>query len=143
MEKVCTRENVYNLLNCAIAQNSIQAKKIKKLLTRFENDSEVIEVRKIYNSIKHRGMMYFQGFCKGDISKFLFDKSVEMPLKREVYDSNIIQELLLSYHEKFENYFIELIDMIMPNDYKINKVGVGEYMTVVSEIKKIQEECEK
>ena len=87
--------------------------------------------------------MYFQGFCTEDISKFLFDKNVEMPLKREVYDSVSIQKLLLSYHEKFEKYFIKLIDMIMPSDYKINKVGVVDYMIVLSEIKKIQEECDK
>ena len=143
MEKICTGESVHIQLNCAIAQKSKQAERIKELLTRFENEPEVIEVRKIYNSIKHRGIMYFQGFCTEDISKFLFDKNVEMPLKREVYDSVSIQKLLLSYHEKFEKYFIKLIDMIMPSDYKINKVGVVDYMIVLSEIKKIQEECDK
>lgn len=139
MEKMCTRETVHAQLNCAIAQNSEQADKIKRLLTRFEKDEDVIKVREIYNSVKHRGMLYFKGFSKEDLSKFRFNKDVDIPLKREEYDPDSVQDLLLSYHEKFEDYFNELIHIIMPDDYKTNTVGLIDYMIVVSEIEKIKE----
>lgn len=140
MEKECTAENVHSQLNCAIAQGSEQAEEIKRLLTEFENDLVVIELRKIYNSIKHRGILYFQGFCEKNLFKFLFDESVEMPLQREAHDPEVIQNLLLSYHSKFEDYFDKLIRLIMPKDYKKNKVEVIDYIYVLAEIKKIQEE---
>lgn len=61
-----------------------------------------------------------------------------MPLQREVYDPDKIQDLLLAYHEKFENYFNELIHIIMPEDYKENNVHVINYINVIAEIKKFR-----
>ena len=138
MEKLCTEDNVHSQLNCAIAQNVDKAKRIKDLIICFGDEKTVREIRSINNSIKHRGMMYFKGFSKEDISKFLFDPNIEMPLKRETYDPNYIQELLLSYHEKFEEYFNDLIALIMPIDYKNNDVGIINYISILDEIKKIQ-----
>lgn len=138
MEKLCTEDNVHSQLNCAIAQNVDKAKRIKDLIICFGDEKTVRDIRSMYNSIKHRGMMYFKGFSKEDISKFLFDPNIEMPLKRETYDPNYIQELLLSYHEKFEEYFNDLISLIMPIDYKNNDIGIINYISILDEIKKIQ-----
>lgn len=140
MEKVCTAESVHTQLNCAIAQKVTQAEKLKGILTKFENDPVVKEVREIYNSIKHRGMMYFKGFAKENLFKFLFDQSIEMPLQREKYDPKSIQDLLLTYHEKFKVYFEDVISTIMPEDYKNNNVDVINYISVIAEIKRIKEE---
>lgn len=140
MEKACTSDSLNAQLNCAIAQNIPQAGEIKKILTKFGNDNIVKDVRRINNSIKHCGMMYFRGFCKESFFEFLFDQNIEMPLQRDIYEPDEIQELLLSYHEKFENYFNELISVIMPADYKNNKVKVIDYINMLAEIKKIQGE---
>lgn len=138
MEKSCTSESVHMQLNCAIAQQSKQAELIKDLLAEFENEKVVKTVRNIYNSIKHRGMMYFKGFCDDSFGKFYFDSEVEMPLRRETHDPEQIQELLLLYHEKFEKYFNALIALIMPRDYKNNQVELINYMVVTNEIERIQ-----
>lgn len=139
MEKSCTSENVHTQLNCAIAQKSQQAEVIKVLLTNFENDAVVKQVRNIYNSIKHHGMLYFKGFCDDNFRNFYFNPKVEMPLQRKVHDPEEIQELLLRYHEKFEKYFDRLISIIMPKDYNNNEVGPIDYMIVTSEIARIQD----
>lgn len=140
MERWCDGETVHIQLNCAIAQKAERAIKIRDLLTCFENNSVVKKVRKLYNDIKHHGILYFEGFSDEDISKFYFDKSVEMPLQRESHKPDEIQNLLLEYHEKFEDFFNKLINIIMPEDYKVNSVGLIDYMVVISEIKKIQDE---
>lgn len=140
MESACTLKSVIAQLDCAIAQNIPQAVQLKDALMRFGNDPIVKRIRKIYNITKHRGMMYFRGFCKEDISKFLFDKNIEMPLQREAYEPDEIEALLLAYHEKFEDYFNEIIQIIMPADYKNTKVDVIDYISMLAEIQKIREE---
>lgn len=140
MEKLCTSKAIHKQLNHPIIQKKEQAKRIKKLLREFEKESVVKDVRKKYNSIKHHGILYFKGFCKEDLSKFYYNTTVDIPLQREIHDPDEIQNLLLLYHEKFENYFNQLIDIIMPKDYKLNQVGVVDYAIVTSEIKRIQGE---
>ena len=51
------------------------------------------------------------------------------------------QELLLSYHEKFEIFFNDLINIIMPDDYRINEIDIFDYASVISEIKKYKTMC--
>ena len=140
MEKQCTRDNLYCQLDCAIVQKVEKAKKLKELLIEFDELDVVKTIRAIYNSIKHRGMMYFQGFSDESIHCFLFDRSIEMPLQRKIYEPDKIQELLLTYHVEFEKYFNKVILLIMPEDYKINSMKVIDSINILAEIKKIQEE---
>lgn len=147
MEQWCDGETVHTQLNCVISQQKSgdeqmqedsEAIKIKELLTKFENDNVVIKVRKIYNSLKHRGTLHFKELEDEDLYKFYFDKSVELPLQREAYSIEEIQSLLLEYHDRFVDYFNELIGIIMPVDYMVNRAGVVDYKLIVSEISKIQ-----
>lgn len=119
-------------------QEESEAIKIKELLTSFESDDIVKKVRKIYNSLKHRGTLLFDGLVEKDINKFYYDNTVDLPLQREVYQLEDIQNLLLEYHDRFVDYFNELISIIMPKEYKSNKVGFVDYVMIVSEISKIQ-----
>lgn len=147
MEKWCNNETVHSQLNCAISQYKVcdeqyegecEAVKIKEILIKFESENTVRKVRIIYNSLKHRGTLLFDGVVGENMNKFYLDNSVELPLQREIYMSEEIQELLLEYHDKFVNYFNELISIIMPDDYMVNKTGIIDHMMIVSEISKMQ-----
>lgn len=146
MEQWCNSEGVHSQLNCLISQysvgynevkNSEDIIKIKNLLGNFENNVTVKKVRGIYNSIKHRGTIEFRDFNEEGVRRFLFDKNIEMPLKREVYDLEQFQNMLLEYHDKFIEYFDEFIDIVMPKDYKNNSVEIIDGIIVLSEISEL------
>ena len=138
LEKVCTSEVVHVQLNCAISQKNLEAEKISTLLTGFEMDEDVVSLRKVYNSVKHHGILYFNGFAEDSTFNFLFDKNIEFPLKRTMYDLNYIKELLLRYHGKFEDYFSKLIDIIMPKDYLDTRIDLIGMITTIAKIEKME-----
>lgn len=135
MEKECTSENVHSQLNCAISQGGSganQAQKIKHLLTDFENDPDVKKLRSIYNSLKHQGMIHFQGLGSQLDTMMMTVSGHKIPtLSRKSYTIDEIEELLFNYHFKFKNYFSSLIQEIMPSDYKDGKVSFGDYITTI------------
>ena len=49
------------------------------------------------------------------------------------------QQLSLSHHEKFDIFFNDLINIIMPDDYRINEIDIFDYASVISEIKNIRQ----
>ena len=135
MEKECTSENVHLQLNCAISQGGsgvVVAEKIKQLLTDIENDSDVVRLRSLYNSIKHHGTIHFVGLgIKNDSMAISFNKKGTPILARSSYSVDEIENLLLAYHFKFETFFNALIQIIMPNNYKTAEVPFIDYLNTV------------
>lgn len=135
MEKECSSENVHLQLNCAIAQGSAgftQAKRLKQLLTNFENDSDVKKLRSIYNGLKHHGTIHFKGLgSQLDTMMISVGNRQIQTLNRKSYTMDEIEELLLSYHFKFKNYFNSIIQEIIPQDYKDGKVSFQSYINTL------------
>ena len=135
MEKECTSENVHIQLNCIISQKSIgftEAENIKNILTDFENDEDVLELRKLYNSIKHHGMIHFEGLGAKNDTMFIALNGRQIPLlSRRTCTVLDVEELLYRYHFKFETYFNSIIELIMPDDYKESKVPFIDYLNVL------------
>lgn len=135
MEKECTSENVHIQLNCVLSQRGAgytQAAKIRTLLTDFESDSEVKKMRQLYNSIKHQGMIHFDGLGAKNDTMLTSVNGRKIPvLSRKTYTVEELEELLYSYHFKFEQYFNALIDEIMPKDYKESEVPLVDYLNML------------
>lgn len=135
MEKECTSENVHLQLNCAISQGGtgvVIAEKIRDILTAFENDEDVQELRKLYNSIKHHGMVHFEGLGAKNDTMFAALNGKRIPvLSRKSCSVGEVERLLYSFHFKYEDYFNSLISLIMPDDYKESKVPLIDYMNVL------------
>lgn len=135
MEKECTSENVHLQLNCAISQGGLGvviAEKIRHLLTDFENDEDVLNLRSLYNSIKHHGMIHFEGLGAKNDTMFVSLNGRSTPvLSRKSYKIEDLEELLYSYHFKFESFFNSLIAEIMPEDYKETKVQFIDYLNTL------------
>ena len=135
MEKECTSENVHLQLNCAISQGGagvVIAEKIKHLLTDFENDEDVLNLRSLYNSIKHHGMIHFEGLgAKNDTMFVSLNGRATPVLSRKSYKIEDLEKLLYSYHFKFGSFFNSLIAEIMPEDYKETKVQFIDYLNTL------------
>ena len=98
-------------------------------MVAFDNDKSVLKVRTIYNEIKHQGMIHFKGlgenFKKMNIS--INGKQASMLCRKE-YSVEEIEDLLLDYHLKFEQYFNKIIKSIMPAEYLNNKMSFEEFI---------------
>ena len=139
MERECNRDNLLEQLECAISQRSVLAEQLKQILKEFDDDSTVMELRSLYNSIKHQGMVHFQGFGE-NFDRMMMDVNgnTVSTLSRKSYTIEEIENLLFTYHVKFQEYFNLLIDKIIPEDYLENSVPFGEYLETVLEMNRIQ-----
>ena len=135
MEKECTRENVHSQLDCIISQNGFgvsQAQKLKQLLTDFDNDADVIKLRSLYNLLKHRGTIHFEGLGAQNDTMMMGVSNRTIPiLSKKTFHIEEIEDLLFDYHNKFKLYFESLIKEIMPEDYFESKVGFVDYLNTV------------
>ncbi len=135
MEKECTSENVHLQLICAISQGGagvVLAEKIKQLLSDFEKDEDVLKLRALYNSIKHHGMIHFEGLGAKNDTMFVSLNGRQTPvLSRKSYTVEELEDLLFSYHFKFETFFNSLIEAVMPDDYKETKVSLIDYINTL------------
>lgn len=132
MEKECTRENVHIQLNCAISQNGIgsqQASRLKDILIQFDDDTDVIKLRSIYNMLKHHGTIHFSDLhVQMDSLLIEIDGRSVPTLSRKAYSFCEVERALYNYHTKFEKYFDSIIDEIMPDDYQKTTIGLYEYL---------------
>lgn len=139
MEKECTSENVHCQLNCAISQGGSEsqlATRIKVHLSSFENDPTVQELRHLYNYIKHCGMLHFEGLGAIRDSMFASINGQSIPiLSRKRCRVDELEELLYSYHFKFELFFNELVEIIMPDYYKKQEATLDEYFLTLLKMK--------
>lgn len=139
MERECERDSLLAQLDCAIAQKSIKAERIKNIMTNFDNDKDVIKLRTLYNSLKHRGTIHFVGLGANDKTMLLQVKNKHISiLSREEYTVEEVENILLTYHQKFQRYFNDLIAEIIPSDYWNKKVSLIDYVNTALKMNAIQ-----
>ena len=129
MEKECDRDNLYAQLDCAIAQNSIKAIKLKKILKTFDDDPDTIKLRTLNNSIKHHETIHFEGLGANFSNMMMTINGNRIStLSRKSYSVEEIEGLLFKYHGKFQDYFNLLIQEIMPDGYFESAVSFKTYI---------------
>lgn len=139
MERDCERDVLLAQLDCAIAQKNLKAERIKSIMTNFDNDKDVMKLRTLYNSLKHRGTIHFVGLGANDKTMLLQvqGKNISI-LSREEYTVDEIENILFIYHQKFQLYFNNLIAEIIPTDYLNKKVPFIDYVNIASKMSVIQ-----
>lgn len=139
MENECNRDNLCVQLNCAISQNVIKAEKLKAIMKDFDDDGDVMALRKLNNSIKHHGTIHFDGLGANfsEMMCSINGKSAKI-LSRKTYTIEEIEKLLFTYHIKFQSYFNSIINEIMPNDYFETKVSFTDYFDVLQDMNDVQ-----
>lgn len=134
IEKECTRDNLLAQLNCAIfqrCQGSTKAEKLKQIIIDFDNDSDVIMLRKIYNQLKHNGTVHFEELgIQLDSMMMTVDERKINTLSRPSYSFECFENILNKYHNKFVEYFNLIINEIMPSDYFVDKVSFEDYIKI-------------
>jgi len=138
MEKKCRRKSVIQQLDCAISQKSEgfgKAEKLKNLMTAFDQDESTLKVRTLYNWIKHHGMIHFIGLGENFNKLGIAVNGKQAPmLCRKEYLVEEIEDLLLDYHLKFEQYFNKIIENIIPPGYLNNKMSLGGFFEALMKI---------
>lgn len=139
LENECNRENLCVQLDCAISQKNVKAEKLKAIMKDFDDDPDIMKLRQFNNSIKHHGTIHFENLG-ANFSSMMFSINGESvkTLSRKTYTIEEIEELLFTYHTKFQNYFNSLINEIMPLDYLETKVPFGEYFSVLQDMMEVQ-----
>ena len=139
MEHDCERDSLLAQLNCAIAQKSMKAERIKDIMTNFDNDKNVIKLRILCNSLKHCGTIHFVGLGANDKTMLLQvgGKNISI-LSREEYTVDEVENILFIYHQKFQLYFNDLITEIIPIDYLNKKLSFIDYVNTALKMSAIQ-----
>lgn len=129
MSKECNRENLLEQLDCGISQKATKAEQIKDIITDFDNDADVQKFRTLYNYLKHRGTVHIEGLGNKDeyLMSLVNGKAVKI-LSRQSYTLEQLQDMVWSYHQKFEKYFSDLIAEIMPEDFTDTKTSLGDWI---------------
>lgn len=138
-EKECNSETVHKKLNKLIEEGRTDLKPLKKLISKFENDKHITAVRDMCNYIKHRGTIHFDGL--GDnLDKMLLtvNGQAARSLGRPSYKFSDVEDILWNYHQTFQKYLNQIIDMIIPEDYMDNKVTLEDYINILLELIRIQ-----
>lgn len=139
MERECERDNLLAQLNCAIAQKNLKAKRIKNIMTNFDNDADIKKLRTVYNSLKHRGTIHFVdlGTNIKTMPLQIQNKSISI-LTREEYTVNEVENILFIYHKKFQLYFNSLLTEIIPNNYMDKEVPFRDFLDITLKMHAIQ-----
>lgn len=121
MEKECTRDSILAQLKCAISQHGFGFSKAQQLLdavTIFDNNANTLRLRSIYNKIKHQGTIHFEGLG-ANFTNLSIGVNGKVPpmLHRDSYKVEEIESILFEYHENFQVYMNELIQIMVPEDY--------------------------
>lgn len=139
MEKECSRDNLHEQIDCAIAQHNAKASKLKNILKDFDDDSDVMQLRTLNNSLKHHGTIHFEGLGANFSSMMLsINGKAVSTLSRATYTIEEVEDLLLAYHVKFQKYFNAIIDEVIPDDYLENRVPFATYINTLIEMENAQ-----
>lgn len=129
MEKECTRDSLKAQLDCAIALHGTgitKAERLKEIFENFDNDSDVRELRRVYNTVKHQGTIHIEGLGLNDEHMMIVIGDDAPPmLHRESFSVEQIENLLFTYNEKFINYMNSIISLVIPEGYLDNKINLN------------------
>ncbi len=139
MEKTCDRDNLLAQLDCGISQKVLAAQKLKDIVTKFDNDEEVMKFRTLNNYLKHRGTLHIEGLGEQDkaLMGCVNGQFIGM-LSRKSYTLNELQETIWVFHKKFEEYFNEIIEVIMPEDFCNNKIDAISGLNALLKMASVQ-----
>ena len=141
MEKECTRDSVLAQLKCTISQHGFDFSKAEKILDvvmSFDNDANTLKLRSIYNKIKHQGTIHFEGLGS-NFTKLSIEVNGKAPsmLHRDSYNVEEIESILFEYHEKFQIYMNELIQIMIPEDYLESKMNLVDALNNMLHIESV------
>lgn len=139
MERECDRDNLHEQLDCAISQKSMKAVIIKSIIVDFDNNPDVMKLRTLNNSIKHQGTIHFEGLGENFSSMMMTVNNNEVStLSRKSYTIQEVEDLLFTFHVKFQEYFNRIIQEIMPEDFLDNKIPFGQYLETILQMNEVQ-----
>lgn len=139
MENECNRDNLKAQLDCAISQKKLEAVRIKHIMVEFDDDMDVKKLRTLYNSLKHRGIIHFEGLGENSKTMMMQVEGKGIPiLCREEYTVETVETMLFTYHQKFQQYFNKIIEEIIPDDYLNKKVSFIDYINTSLKMSSIQ-----
>lgn len=137
-EELCNATAIYSKFAELISTNDKHAKQLKKIMSKFQNKSEVIALRKVYNTMKHRGTISIKGLEYNNKTMMGFVKV--KTLDRPEFSFDELESMLFSYHKLFIPYFESIISEIMPPlvDYRNNKMDFVDYFNATNDMNRIQ-----
>lgn len=117
--KYANRCNIISLMENLNYQKQYS---LYEVLQRFWKNPIVMEIRELYNLLKHRGALHTKGLgtqydspifnIKYDGTDITFD----LFTKRELDLPEVIQKLV-EFDKEFYNYFEHILSLIVPNDF--------------------------
>lgn len=132
LEKYTSSVSVHEQLNCTIALRGVGgdlAANIKELLTELENQKVVIDLRCLYNEIKHRSNVHIQDCGENDANLCYTVNGKAIPkLCRKSYSNDALFSLLVDYDIVFTDYLCTLVDLLIPNEYLDNKLNFEDFI---------------
>lgn len=140
MEKECDRDSVLQQLDCSISiEKNSEAERIKKIFKDFDADVDIINLRSLYNVIKHQGTIHIEGLGKNEKQMMIVIGEEAPPvLHRKSYAVEELEEMLKKYNDKFITYMNKLISEIMPSEYLESRVEIGNVIDTISAIQNRQ-----
>lgn len=103
-------------------------------LISFNNNPLTLEVRQLYNYVKHRGSLDTRGLGErynnmmmGFVSNGL--EFVPKMITRKEFDLELWKEKLIEFDKLFFNYFNQLMFLILPQNYQSAKYSFDLFMS--------------
>lgn len=116
---------------------------ILDILKDFSNNDLVLELRNLYNYMKHRGTIHFEGLGQ-QYSQPMFQVKVGnenitfgLFTKRE-QKIDELKSKLIALDKLFYDYFDNILGIIVPEDYVQCQFNLEKYMNVSMKIKEFQ-----
>lgn len=130
--KKCDSACVHKRLNELIDGDKTEYSDLKKLLSKLQNEENVMKLNQLCNYLKHRGIIRFQEYEDKMENMLLAVDSKAVDLFKENWCSaNVVEEILSGFHNTFQEYFEEIIKFIIPEDYLNTAFILEEYEDVV------------
>ncbi len=144
LEKDCTRDTLISRLNCNIMQNPVAGtidRKILEWLTKVDSDTGITELRQIYNYIKHRGIIAIPGLYGKQNPMFSLKEKNNPGNTKTIHFLTRKEETILGLEGKIADYHFaleaatdELIALIIPSDYKMQKHAFSDLLSTVYQV---------
>lgn len=130
--KNCDRDNILAQLKCDIARGGSgaqTAERIKDIFEAFDQLPITIEMRSIYNYVKHHGTLRFEGLGSNPqtLNVTVNSQSVNV-LHRKITSIESLKATLLDYDRAYVQYIRQLVSLFIPEDYKQASMPATEFI---------------
>lgn len=134
----CTYDNVVRILKYRKKNTLLE------ILKAFSTNELVLELRNLYNYMKHKGTIHFKGLgiqYSDPMFRFKIDNE-DITFKLFTKRGQRIEELkskLIEFDKLFFKYFEDLLEEIVPDGYLNSQIDFNNYLNVAMEIKNFKE----